>query len=105
MAFKKQRVVSPEHYGLSASIATSFMDVVCTSGVKTGSAPDLEKIKSIRQGCGRDRVLAIASGITPENVIDFLPYANCLLVATGTIPPSLLIIFMNTKFILLYILY
>ena len=30
-----------------------------------------------------DHPLAIASGITPENVADYLPFADCFLVATG----------------------
>ena len=30
-----------------------------------------------------DTPLAIASGITPENVEEYLPYADSLLVATG----------------------
>ena len=59
------------------------MDVVCTSGVKTGTAPDLDKMKAFKQGCGKDRVLALASGVTPQNVVSFIPYVNCILVATG----------------------
>jgi predicted TIM-barrel enzyme len=30
-----------------------------------------------------DAPLAIASGVTPENVPDYLPWADCFLVATG----------------------
>ena len=82
MAFKKQREVESDHYKLSAQIATHFMDVVCTSGVKTGSAADIEKIRAFRSGCG-DKVLALASGVTPENVTDYIPYVDCILVATG----------------------
>ena len=82
MAFKKQREVKSDHYKLSAQIATHFMDVVCTSGVKTGSAADIEKIRTFRSGCG-DKVLALASGVTPENVTDYIPYVDCILVATG----------------------
>ena len=83
VAFKKQREVSPIHYKLSAEIATGFMDIVCTSGTKTGSAPDVEKIKQFREGCGREKVLAVASGITPDNITEFIPYLDCVLVATG----------------------
>jgi predicted TIM-barrel enzyme len=36
----------------------------------------------MRGGAG-DALLGIASGITPENVKSYMPYANCFLVASG----------------------
>jgi uncharacterized protein len=60
------------------------MEVVTTSGPGTGRAPELEKIKIMGEAakqCGRG--LAIASGVTPENVAQFMPYATHILVATG----------------------
>lgn len=58
------------------------MDVVTTSGPGTGKAAAVEKIRTMKEALG-DFPLAIASGITPENVSDYLPYADCFLVATG----------------------
>lgn len=81
-AFKKQRDVNPEHYATSAELATHFMDVVCTSGVATGHAADLDKIKTFRNACG-ETPLALASGITPENVGQYSNDVDCLMVATG----------------------
>lgn len=81
-AFKKQRDVAPENYGQSAKLATHFMDVVTTSGVATGHAADLEKIKVFRNACG-DKPIALASGITPENVHEYSELVDCLMVATG----------------------
>jgi len=81
-AFKKQREVDPADYGKSASIATSFMDVVTTSGVATGHSADLTKMQTFRAACG-DTPIALASGITPENVEEYLPYIDATLVATG----------------------
>lgn len=80
--FKKQREVKPEHYATSAELATHFMDVVTTSGIATGHAADLEKIKTFRKACG-DKPIAIASGITPENVHQYASLVDCLMVATG----------------------
>lgn len=82
VAFKGQRRVKPELYGRAASSAMPFMDVVTTSGPGTGEAADVDKIRVMKEALG-DFPLAIASGITPDNVGDYLPYADCFLVATG----------------------
>lgn len=80
--FKKQREVSPEHYGVSAQTATSFMDAVCTSGVATGMEADADKIAVFRKNIG-EHVLALASGITPENASVYADDVDCFMVATG----------------------
>jgi len=64
-----------------AAIKSGWVPV--TSGTATGSAPDLRKIKAMREAVGIFRHLGIASGMTPENVGTFLPYANVFLVSTG----------------------
>ena len=66
----------------AAKIASLFLDVITTSGPATGHPPSIEKMRLMREAVG-DHPLAIASGITPENVSNFLPYVNCFLVATG----------------------
>jgi predicted TIM-barrel enzyme len=81
-AFKKQRDVNPDDYERAASIACDFMDVVTTSGIATGHSADLGKISTFRAACG-DMPLALASGITPENVSQYLRDVDCVLVATG----------------------
>ncbi len=80
-AFKKQRPISAEDYEISARIAAKHMDVVTTSGVATGHAADLGKISTFRRGLG-ESALAIASGITPDNVTEYGD-VDCFLVATG----------------------
>lgn len=82
VAFKGQRKVKPEMYGEAARKAMPFMDVVTTSGPGTGEAADVDKIRAMRAALG-DFPLAIASGITPDNVSQYLPYADCFLVASG----------------------
>ncbi len=79
--FKKQREVDPKDYGVAAELATHFMDGVCTSGIATGMEADTDKIKLFRERIG-EHVLALASGITPENAYDYLQ-VDCFMVATG----------------------
>lgn len=81
-AFKKQREVDPAHYGKSARIATSYMDVVVTSGIATGHAADVGKIETFRAHCG-DTALGLASGITPENAAQYTDTVDLFMVATG----------------------
>lgn len=80
VAFKYQRDV--DNPGLAAKIATSFVDVVTTSGKATGSAPDITKIRLMKESIG-DFPLAIASGVSPENVKEFLPYTNYFIISTS----------------------
>jgi len=80
VAFKYQRPV--EDLASAARIAMRYMDVVTTSGPGTGIAAEREKIVAMREATG-DFPLAIASGITPDNVGDYLEVADCFLVATG----------------------
>jgi predicted TIM-barrel enzyme len=80
VAFKYQRPVA--NLARAAVLATRYMDVVTTSGSGTGQAAHQEKIRTMKQAVG-DFPLAIASGITPENVHRYLGLADCFLVATG----------------------
>ena len=77
-AFKKQRPVEPAQYRDAANQAVGYMDAVTTSGIATGHSADLEKIKAFRDGV-EDQTLAIASGITPDNVDDHLDLADAFL--------------------------
>lgn len=82
VCFKKQREVAPKYYEASARIAVSWMDVVTTSGIATGHAPQPGKIESFRRGVG-DATLALASGITPQNAPLFAQLVDCFIVGTG----------------------
>lgn len=82
VAHKYQRPVLQRDLPKAAAIAKNYMDVVTTTGVGTGIAADIEKIKIMKKALG-DFPLAIASGISPENVESFMPYANAFLVATS----------------------
>ena len=80
VAFKYQRPV--DDLAHAARLAADYMDVVTTSGPGTGRAASPEKIRTMKDALG-ETPLAIASGITPENVADYLECADCFLVATG----------------------
>ena len=80
VAFKYQRPV--EDLEAACRAAARYMDVVTTSGPGTGHAADLQKIARMKRALG-DTPLAIASGVTPENVGAYLPHTDCFLVATG----------------------
>ena len=86
-AFKKQRAVEPANYREAAGIAAKFMDVVTTSGIATGQSAQIQKIHDFREGVA-DRPLAIASGITPQNVGDYMAQGDAFLVATGVNYPD-----------------
>jgi len=65
-----------------AKMAVPYVDVVTTSGDKTGEPPSASKIHTMRQAIG-NHPLAIASGMTPENVRNYLDDCDCFLVSTG----------------------
>jgi len=83
VAFKYQREVAAEKLSQAAARAAAFMDVVCTSGPGTGLEADSAKLAAMRRGLGPDRAMALASGVTEQNVERFLPYADAYLVGTG----------------------
>lgn len=80
VAFKYQRPV--RDLARVARLAAPWIDVVTTSGPGTGQAADPDKIRVMKEAIG-DHPLAIASGVTPENVTDYLANADCFLTATG----------------------
>jgi uncharacterized protein len=81
-AFKGLGYAEDEDAEKAAKMATEFMDIVTTSGSETGEAAPVDKIVSMKKAIG-DRSLAIASGITLDNVRVYLPYVDFFLVATG----------------------
>lgn len=80
VAFKYQPI-EPEP-GRAAVLAAMNGMLPTTSGSATGSAPEVEKVRLMSEALGGGP-LAVASGMTPENVSDYLPYITHYLVATG----------------------
>lgn len=85
VAFKYQPQV--DNVKKAAQIAKHYTDVITTSGEGTGSAPDLKKIQIMKETI-EDHPLAIASGISPENIKTYLKSADCFLVATSLLKPG-----------------
>ena len=81
VAFKYQRPV--DDLAGAARIASGYMDVVCTSGPGTGHAADVDKLRTMCEALKAGTLLAVASGITPENVSEALPFVDIFMVATG----------------------
>jgi hypothetical protein len=79
VAFKYQP--QPSDLRKAAEDVKGFVDVLTTSGDGTGYAPDVEKLAVLAEGFG-DKI-AVASGVTPDNVVPMLPYVSHILVSTG----------------------
>ena len=71
-----------------AGVATSFVDVVTTSGPATGVPPTIEKIQAMKDVLAGRALLGCASGLTPENVKQFRGMFDRILVATGVSLPD-----------------
>lgn len=66
---------------LAAQLADSAGFIPTTSGSGTGHAPTVDKIASMFKATGG--LLAVASGMTPDNISEFKPYLSHVLVSTG----------------------
>ena len=80
VAFKYQPV--DPHPAEAARMALALGMIPTTSGTATGSAPQQEKLAGIRTAIGEGK-LAVASGITPENLHELGPFLSHVLVSTG----------------------
>ena len=79
VSFKYQPADLSPAESVRAALQSGFTPT--TSGDATGVAPLFEKIALLAQGC--DNRLAIASGVTAENIDSFSLFAECILVNTG----------------------
>lgn len=64
----------------AAALARNLGFIPTTSGPATGVAPDVQKVADMY---GQSGPLAVASGMTADNVAQFVPYLSHILVATG----------------------
>lgn len=81
VAFKYQRPVAAANLPAAARAAAPYLDLLCTSGPGTGQKADVEKIAALHSAGALP--LALASGVTVENVADYLPYVSAFLIGTG----------------------
>lgn len=83
VAFKYQRPVPDERLADVAQLAAHYMDVVCTSGPGTGMAASPTKTDAMRRGLGDHGALALASGVTADNVADYGAAVDVFIVGTS----------------------
>jgi hypothetical protein len=67
----------------ATTAASTMYEVTVTSGPATGEAPTVEKLQRMRKVVGENSNIALASGVTAENIRDFMPYVDTFMVATG----------------------
>ncbi|MBK7536267.1 MAG: hypothetical protein IPI49_13030 [Myxococcales bacterium] len=83
VAFKYQREVAAADLPAAARAAAPYLDVLCTSGPGTGHAADPDKISTLHRAAGEHLPIALASGVTVDNIATYLPHASAFLVGTG----------------------
>jgi len=84
VAFKTQPHVRDEDLAQLVKRAAPNMDVVCTSGPRTGVAEDVRRLRIMSEALAGFTPLAVASGVTPQNVWAHLDAGvQAILVATG----------------------
>lgn len=83
VAFKYQREVPNAALFSETRYWSSRVNVVTTSGDRTGQPPTVEKVSAMYRALEPPTSLALASGISPDNVQKFLPYAHAFLVASS----------------------
>lgn len=82
VAFKGQAPVSDEELPAVAAYAATKVQWVTTSGPCTGRPPRPEKIAALRKVLPPER-LALASGVSIENIHTYLPDVGAYLVASS----------------------
>ncbi|MGA4692931.1 hypothetical protein ACPCXD_22015, partial [Rhodococcus sp. AB351] len=82
IAFKYQTPVLDADLPRLAELARVFVDVPTTSGPGTGQAAAIGKLIAIRAGLD-DHPVALASGVTVENIASFRGLVDHILVSTG----------------------
>lgn len=82
VAFKYQAPVAEVDLVRLGELARRGVDIPTTSGPGTGQAASVGKLTALRAGLG-DHPLALASGVTPENVTAVTGLVDHVLVSTG----------------------
>lgn len=67
----------------AASVTVRRIDVPTMTGTGTGVAAEPHRCKMFRSGLSADHRLGLASGITPDNAWQYLPFVTDYLAATG----------------------
>ncbi|MBS3941413.1 MAG: hypothetical protein KG028_10680 [Actinobacteria bacterium] len=87
VAFKYQQPVELEALPALGALARGNVDVATTSGPGTGQPIDHTRLLALREGLG-EHPLALASGVTPDNVGEVADLVDHILVSTGIASPA-----------------
>ena len=79
MAFKYQQF--DPNPAQAARLAWSLGMIPTTSGARTGEPPQATKLQQMKEGATYP--LAVASGLSPDNIGELAPWIEHALVATG----------------------
>jgi hypothetical protein len=82
VAFKYQGFVPDDDLPALGRLAQQHCHVPTTSGPGTGQAISLQRLRLLREGLG-DHPLALASGVTTENLPQLAPFITHVLVSTS----------------------
>jgi membrane complex biogenesis BtpA family protein len=66
------------------TVRRGHADAVIISGPGTGSAPDLDRLKNVRDAIGPDARLVVGSGATPDNLEGLAVVADTVIVGSYT---------------------
>ncbi len=80
--FKYQKQYSGDELLSLVETIKKTSTVACTSGVGTGKAANIDKIKELKGLLGDFR-LALASGVSSDNIEFYIPYVDYFLVASS----------------------
>lgn len=80
IAFKHQK--QPDDLVAVAREAAKHFSAVITSGDETGVPPTIEKMKLLAHA-NIGKPIGIASGITYENIMSYMPYADIFIIGTS----------------------
>ena len=81
MTFKDTRSVADLEN--AARIASSHMDVVTISGLGTRIPKSIDKIRRMKLALDGGALAMATSSITPENVVEYMPFTDAFLVEKG----------------------
>ncbi|MEX0796220.1 MAG: BtpA/SgcQ family protein [Acidimicrobiia bacterium] len=66
------------------TVKRGHADAVIISGPGTGSSPDLDRLKNVRDAIGPDARLVVGSGATPDNLEGLVAVADTVIVGSYT---------------------